>query len=400
MPSSTDARPFWCTDFLGVGPLGLELAGLPLGEVACEAGTPLYVYSRAAMRRQIAELRGALERVGRPYRIQYAMKANRASDVLRVMRDEGDVAIDACSPREVARALEHGFGADEISVTAGMLSGADLARFAQFGVHLNLDTRSVLRRWAETPGRSTRVGLRINPEVSIGWGEEPKLQYGNSKFGFDGDEVLAAVAYATSLGLEIDTLHVHCGWGLQASAAPALREVYRRLRGWAEAIPTVRVVNVGGGLCPRYRAEDDPLTPATWGELLAEAFGDSALTIACEPGTFVVAPAGVLLCEVNTVEPRRSGVWVGLDAGHNANVFAAHYGIPMAILKVAEPLAPASERYHLAGNINEANDVFARGRAMPVLAEGDRVAFWPAGAYGTSMASDHCMRGIPREIMI
>ena len=28
------------------------------------------------------------------------------------------------------------------------------------------------------------------------------------------------------------------------------------------------------------------------------------------------------------------------------------------------------------------------------------VAFWPAGAYGTSMASDHCLRGIPREVVI
>jgi len=90
------SAPFWRNDFLGVGPLGLELAGVPLIEVACEAGTPLYVYSRAAMRRQIAELRTALEGVGRPYRIQYAMKANRASDVLRVMREEGDVALDAC----------------------------------------------------------------------------------------------------------------------------------------------------------------------------------------------------------------------------------------------------------------------------------------------------------------
>ncbi|MFO0744053.1 MAG: diaminopimelate decarboxylase [Myxococcota bacterium] len=393
--------PFWRTPFLEVTTRGLELAGVPLADVACEAGTPVYVYSRAAIRRQLAELRRVLAGTGLRHRIQYAMKSNRCPDVLRVVREEGDIALDACSPREVQRALEVGWKPEEISMTAGMLSSRDLDTLRDQGVHLNLDTRSVLRRWAATPGRrSAAVGLRVNPEISVGWGQEPKLQYGNSKFGFDGDAVLEAAAYAASLGLEVDTLHVHCGWGLQASAGPALLEVYRRLRRWAEAIPTVTTVNVGGGLCPKYRAEDEPLTPDAWAGFIGEAFAGSALTLACEPGTFVMAGSGVLLCEVNTIETRKGGTWAGLDAGHNVNVFAAHYGIPMAILKVSDPLGAATERYHIAGNINEANDVFARDRAMPPLAEGDRVAFWPGGAYGTSMASDHCMRGIPKEVVV
>ncbi len=102
----------------------------------------------------------------------------------------------------------------------------------------------------------------------------------------------------------------------------------------------------------------------------------------------------------NTVEPRRSGLWIGVDAGHAVNVFAAHYGIPMARIPVAEPLRPATVRAHLAGNINEANDVFARDALLPALAEGDLLAFFPAGAYGASMASDHCLRGVPTEVLV
>ena len=74
------------------------------------------------------------------------------------------------------------------------------------------------------------------------------------------------------------------------------------------------------------------------------------------------------------------------------NVYAAHYGIPHAIVPVARPLAPEDAVYEIAGNINEANDVFARARAMPAVKEGDLLAFLPAGAYGSSMASDHCFR--------
>jgi len=34
----------------------------------------------------------------------------------------------------------------------------------------------------------------------------------------------------------------------------------------------------------------------------------------------------------------------------------------------------------VAGNVNEANDVFARDLPLPAVLEGDLLAFWPAGA--------------------
>lgn len=389
---------------LASGPEGLTLDGVAVAEIAARYGTPLYVYSAATVRRRFAQLRAALGGTRLDFRIHYAMKANRFPPLLQLIRAEGDVAIDACSPREVAQALAIGFAPAEISVTAGMLSSRDLAAFAAQRVHLNLDTRSALRRWSETAGHLPRVGLRINPGVAVGWGDEPKLRYGDSKFGFDEDIVLEAAGYAQGLGLEVDTLHVHLGWGLQASAAPQIGQVYDRMAAWARQIPTVRVLNVGGGLCWKQRAEDRPLDVQTWADLLEEHLGpvcrELGLTIACEPGTFVMASAGVLVAEVNTVERRASGTWVGLDAGHTINVYAAHYGIPMAIVPVGRPLAPPGPPVHVAGNINEANDVFARNLRLPVLAEGDLVALWPAGAYGAAMASDHCMRGLPGEVLV
>lgn len=391
-------------DALASGPGGLTLDGVSVAEIAARHGTPLYIYSAATVRRRFAELRAALAGSGVASRIYYAMKANRFPPLLRLIRAEGDVAIDACSPREVAQALAIGFGPAEISVTAGMLSPRDLASFADQGVHLNLDTRSGLRRWSETTGAVRRVGLRINPGVAVGWGDEPKLRYGASQFGFDEGAVLEAARYAQQFGLEVDTLHVHLGWGLQASAAPQLGQTYRRLAGWARELPTVRVLNVGGGLCWKQRAEDRPLGVQAWAELLAEHLGpvcrELGLTVACEPGTFVMACAGVLVAEVNTVEPRTSGTWVGLNIGHNLDVYAAHYGIPSAILPVARPLATPGPPVHVAGNVNEANDVFARSVRLPAVHEGDLVALWPVGAYGAAMASDHCMRGLPDEVLL
>jgi diaminopimelate decarboxylase len=283
-----------------------------------------------------------------------------------------------------------------------MLSDRDLRRFVDQGVHLNLDTRSALRRYAAIPGHLPTVGLRLDPQVRVGWGEDQQTRnartsYGGSKFGFPLDQVEEMVEYARGLGLVVDTLHMHVGWGVQAGALPQLVDLWRRFAMLGAQIPSVSTLNVGGGLGVPHRPEDEPLSVAAWAGALADSLSAFLQTpgksLACEPGTFLVAPAGALIVEVNTVEDRPSGRWVGVDAGHNINVYAAHYGIPLVILPLLPPREGPAMRVHLAGNINEANDVFARDLLLPPVLEGDLLVLYPCGAYGASMASDHCMRG-------
>lgn len=398
-----DIRHELLGDALGLGPTGLTLDGVDVSSLAERHGTPLYVYGRQTLSRRFDELERAGASLGRPFEIRYAMKSNRFGPVLDLVRERKTLKVDTCSPREVERALTHGFAPHELSLTAGMLSQRDLAQVARYGVKPNLDTFSVIRRWAHTPGRKLdNIGLRINPEVAVGWGEEPKLAYGNSKFGFDQDKVLEAAAFARDHGLVVDEVHMHLGWGLQRSAAATVGLAFGRLAELARAIPTVTTVNVGGGLCWRHRPSDDPLPLATWADLVRSAMAPLPphVGVACEPGTYITSASGVLVVEVTTVERRKGGTWIGVDAGHAVNVFAAHYGIPMVIFPVAEPLRPLTTTVHIGGNINEANDVFARDRAFPEVAEGELLALWPAGGYGASMASDHCLRGQPGEVLV
>jgi diaminopimelate decarboxylase len=370
-----------------------------LAALARRAGTPLYVYDRGVVRGQVARLREALAGVGCQWRIHYAMKANRHPDILACIRAEGDVGIDACSPREVALARETGFAAAEISATAGMLSDRDLAAFAEAGVHLNLDTLSAIRRFGRLARPGSRIGLRLDPGVAIGYDGNPKLAYGNGKFGFAEGTVPAAVEAAAAAGLVIDTLHLHCGWNLQRSALPGFERALALLARTAGRVG-VETINVGGGLGVRYRPEDQPLGVEEWAGALKRHLGGLGVTVACEPGTYVVAEAGLLLVEVNTVERRGDTTWIGVDAGHNVNVYAAHYGIPLRIALVGRDAGGPCRRYSVAGNINEANDVFARDILLPDIREGDLLAFTPAGAYGSSMASDHCLRGWAGEIAV
>ena len=306
-------------DALAFGPRGLELDGVPLADVAREHGTPVYVYGAATLRRRLAELRAALASTGAPSRLHYAMKGCRFAPVLDLIRREGDIGIDAVAPREVERALAAGFVPAEISMTASMLSNRELRQLHAWGVHLDLDSRSALRRWSAICGAGKEVGLSL----AFGrLGVEAGHEEGSGPQGFVASSIETA-EYAASLGLVLDQLHVQAGGGWQVGAAPQLAAAFARLARIARAIPSVRTLHVGGGLCRRERAGDEPLSPASWAELLRDHLAPTGCTLVCDPGAFFAASSGVLLADADSVEGRSGPDLPRLDAGGPVAVYAA-----------------------------------------------------------------------------
>lgn len=122
--------PWWQHESLTAGHLFLEMDGVPLAELAQQQGTPLYVYSRATIQRQLHRLLATLASTTEHFAVFYAMKANRFPGVLQAVRDVPGAGVDTCSPREVDAALAAGFPPELISFNAGMLSSRDLAHVA------------------------------------------------------------------------------------------------------------------------------------------------------------------------------------------------------------------------------------------------------------------------------
>ncbi|MBI2567328.1 MAG: hypothetical protein HYV63_09885 [Candidatus Schekmanbacteria bacterium] len=376
------------------------LEGSSLLDLAALHGTPLYVYSTATIQRQLQRLGNALSSAAAAHRIFYAMKANRHPDILAAALKVAGVGLDTCSPREVQLALACGCPREAISFNAGMLSDRDLRYLAEQQVHCTLDTFSALRRYGRVAAPGTSIGLRFDPGVRASYGGDPRMSYGQAKFGFDPDQAAAAIAEAARVGLAVDTVHMHLGWGLPGESRGLMAAAFARLAAIAAAFPQVRAVNVGGGLGGRYVESDRPILVPEWADIIATAFGPLGVEVCCEPGTFVAAPAGILLVEVNTVERRRGHDWLGVDAGSAVNVNSALYGIPLTALLLRAATAPPTHRYAIGGNINEAGDVWGYDVRLPEAREGDILAFLPAGAYGASMSSDHCLRGQAKQVVV
>ena len=84
-------------------------------------------------------------------------------------------------------------------------------------------------------------------------------------------------------------------------------------------------------------------------------------------------------------------VFVGVNAGFNIHPEPAFYRLPLAPVPAVRRAGPP-RIVTIAGNINEALDLWAEDVALPPVAERDMLGFLNAGGYGASMASRHCLR--------
>ena len=378
----------------------LLFGGRELAALAAE-GTPAYVYRAGRVRENLARLRAALETAGVPHDLYYAVKANRFPPLLHDLRAHGQCGIDACSPAEVGLALAHGFREDQISFTGHAVSEPDLEILQSHpGVHVNCDAISTIRRLGRRcPGRS--IGIRLNPGLGAGYNE--RLRYAGekpTKFGVYPDRIEEAMAAAQSAGLRVDTLHFHVGSGYQGDALDVLDQVLGNAGQILDAHPDIRRLNVGGGLGVRMAESDIAIDLERWAAIVARHALPRGLRVAVEPGDYLVKDAGLLLVQVNTVEDKAGTRFVGVDAGLGILNLAAYYHVPYVVAPLRLRPGAARERVTISGNINEAIDLLAEDVEIPAVEEGDLLALINVGGYGSAAASNHCMRGAYREVLL
>jgi diaminopimelate decarboxylase len=243
----------------------------------------------------------------------------------------------------------------------------------------------------------------VNPGKGVSYGDSAILKYSGvdtTKFGIYREHFQEAVALAESHDLRIKTIHFHVGIGYMNPQLEIWDDIVNDCTWFVDQIAGIESVNLGGGLGLPHVISDPSLNLETWAAIIKKHFAPRKVEICVEPGDFIVKDCGVLVLQVNTVERKQNVNFVGVNGGFNLAVEPTVYGLPCEpapcridpqILKNYDH--SALTKVTIAGNINEALDLWAEEAYLPPVKEGDYIAFLNAGGYASSMASNHCMRG-------
>tara|TARA_R110001583_G_scaffold195522_2_gene375128 strand:+ start:41653 stop:42915 length:1263 start_codon:yes stop_codon:yes gene_type:complete len=379
----------------------LILENVALTTVAERFGTPVYVYSRAALVSAFEAYRNALQ--GRPALVCYAVKANSNLGVLSVFAALG-AGFDIVSGGELARVIAAGGEPAKVVFSGVGKTRAEMRQALEAGIRcFNVESATELDRLNDVAaqlGMFAPIALRVNPDVDPK--THPYISTGlkSNKFGVAFDEALDLYRRAASLpNLEVSGIACHIGSQLLDPAPMA--EAAAKMLGLVDQLAAEGIrldhIDLGGGLGIRY---DDETPPAVADYLapLLKVFEGRAEELCFEPGRSLVGNAGLLLTRVEYLKPGEEKNFAIVDAAMNDLARPALYDAYHETVAVIER-DQSAQSYDIVGPICESGDFLARQREL-AIEEGDLIALLSAGAYGMTMSSNYNTRGRAAEVIV
>ena len=366
--------------------------------VAQEFGNPVYVYDASIMEAQYKRLAKAFKGV-KKVQFHYAVKALSNISVLKLLHSFG-CGMDTVSIQEVQLALKAGVPASDIIFTPNGVSLEELEEAAALGVQINIDNLSILEQFG-TKHPKIPVCVRINPHVMAGGNTNISVGHIDSKFGISIHQVPLLARIVENTGMHINGIHMHTGSDILdidvfLYASEILFETAARFS-------NLEFIDFGSGFKVPYKEGDIETNVNELGEKLTQRFNEfcdtygKELTLAFEPGKFLVSEAGKFLTKVNVIKQTTSTVFAQVDSGFNHLIRPMLYNAQHHIENVSNP--QGKERfYSVVGYICETY-TFANNRRISEITEGDILAFHNAGAYCFSMASNYNSRYRPAEVL-
>ncbi len=382
-------------------PLAIEQ--IPVTELVARWGTPLYVYSRAAIEKNWREFDGALAR--QDHQVCYAVKANSNIAVLNILARLGS-GFDIVSQGELERVLAAGgipqrivfSGVGKLSQEIERALAVDIGCF-------NIESAEELKRIHEIAkglGKIAPIAIRVNPHVDAR--THPYISTGlkENKFGVDREEAIGLYQQAAQMP-HVKPVGITCHIGSQLTElSPFLAAADKIQQLWLELKEQLGMqlprVDLGGGLGVHYRSEQPP-SPQSYVTALVERLNNPDVKLILEPGRAIVANAGWLITRVEYLKRTAHKNFAVVDAAMNDLLRPALYHAEQPIIPVIPQTDVAKTRYDVVGPVCETADFLGKDRDL-ALKTGDLLAICAVGAYGFTMSSNYNSRGRAAEVMV
>ena len=398
-----------------------------LTDLAKSDGTPLYVYSQAAI---LDQAHAYLSHAPADSLVCYAVKANGNPTILRLLAQAG-LGADVTSGGELFLALHAGFAPEKIIYSGVGKLSHEIEAALEAGIRaLHVESAMELEQIAAQATKRQQVvpiGVRVNPDIHVE--THPYISTGAAqhKFGVSPETAVSLLRIAAQHPwLKPVGLAAHIGSQIKAlepfeASAHFLVSLADEL---ASSGIRLEYLDVGGGLGVDYEVGPRPLaiekqeqhasrsqpqavkrqSPAIedWVRAVTAPVHGAGYGLVLEPGRSLVAAAGILLTQVVYTKSQGPKQFAIVDAAMNDLLRPTLYSAYHGVLPVQKGTATSeiAVPYDIVGPICETGDFLARERPLPPLAPGDLLAISHAGAYGFAMSSNYNGRLRPAEVLI
>ncbi|AXP09412.1 diaminopimelate decarboxylase [Campylobacter hepaticus] len=359
-----------------------------------EFKTPFYIYDFDVIKKRFLNLKEAFK--ARKSQVFYAVKANSNLSLLQMLVHLGS-GFDCVSIGEVQRALKAGAQAYKIIFSGVGKTKEELKLALKYNIlYINLESEAemmLLESVAKQLDIKARISIRVNPNVDAKTHPYISTGLNENKFGVDIDIARKMYLYAkNSSFLEPIGIHFHIGSQLLdiAPIHEAARIVAKLVRELKALCIDLKFFDIGGGLGIAYEKKEYEPDLYVYAQGILEQLSGLDLTIAMEPGRYLVAKSGEFVCSVLYEKYNKTKRFIVVDGAMNdfirPSLYEAYHEIVLPYNQGKESLCD------IVGGICESGDFFAKARFLPKTQNGDIVVIKDVGAYGFSMSSNYNTR--------
>lgn len=366
--------------------------------IASEYGSPIYVYDETKLKASAKLALSFPNAYG--LTVRYAMKANSTATIVKLFDSLG-LHFDASSSYEVDRLLAIGIDPKKIQLTAQELA-PNLKELVEKGVQYNACSLHQLETFGKLfPGK--QVCVRINPGIGSGHANKANVGGPTSSFGIWHHYLDKIKALANKYDLTIDTLHTHIGSG----SDPAVWEKVTKMNlDVVKQFPDVNTLNMGGGFKVGRLSNEKTTDLQEVGSHVKPFFEKfyqetgRKIKLEIEPGTYLVAANGALICEIDDKVDTGKNAYTFLKTNTGMSDFLRPtlYGVQHEINLVSrkDKTPEKIEEVVVVGHACESGDILtptlgdAEGIStipLPKAKIGDYLVIEDTGAYCSSMST-------------
>ncbi|QJC32653.1 diaminopimelate decarboxylase [Enterobacteriaceae endosymbiont of Donacia dentata] len=372
--------------------------------------TPFWLYCAENIKDKITQLKQFDT-------IRFAQKACSNINILKLMRYEG-VKVDAISLGEIERAIVAGYNPKKINdiiFTSDIFDKETLRYIKISNITVNIGSIDMLYQLGYI-SKGHNILLRINP--GFGYGHNKKTNTGGekSKHGIWYKDLKKAISIIKKFNLNLIGIHMHIGSGVDYQHLKKVCNsmLYNVLQTY---MPKIDIISAGGGLSIPYKINDLKVDTNHYFNLwdntrnIIKNFFKKNIKLEIEPGRFLVAESGILICQVCAIKIIKNKRFVLVNIGFNDLIRPVMYGSYHYISAISSKGKDMSiypkVKTIVAGPLCESGDIFTQTDdgeiiffMLPIVNVGDYLIFHDTGAYGASMSSNYNSRPLIPEILI
>ena len=392
----------------------VSLAGIPVGQLAAQYGTPLMLIDQDDFFSRGKRVKSAFEKaavgIGSSAKIYYAGKSLLTTEIVKWI-DQLGLNLDVSTGGELALALSGGISPDRIGLHGNNKSLYEIGRAVTANVGaIVIDSEIEIERIASVAGAQDKiqgVRIRVNSGVHAHTHEYLATAREDQKFGIAISDVPSLVEKIRSHS-HLRFLGLHSHIGSQIFALDGFIESVRRLLPLHKQLLAggpVPELNIGGGFGINYTAADDAPAIEVFADRISQEVAKVCnelridVPVLCfEPGRVISGPAGITVYNVGTIkdvqlsEDGVTGVrkYVSIDGGMSDNLRSSLYKANYSPILASRSSSARPALSRVVGKHCESGDIVVKDCFLPEdVNPNDLVAVAATGAYCHSLASNY-----------